>query len=70
MGAAAKTVDERAFTKLLDYLGRVPAVEPAIGHSGDGIGGWWLELSTDIDHPRGKALQKAVHLAYSVCDSM
>ena len=44
-------MDERAFTKLLDYLGRVPAVEPAMGHGDDGAGRWWVKFSIDIDHP-------------------
>jgi hypothetical protein len=41
-------MDDRAFTRLLDYLRRVPAVE-AIGHGADNSG-WWVKLAIDIDH--------------------
>jgi len=44
-------VDERAFTKLLDYLGRVPGVATVIGHGDDGDGRWWVKLLIDIDDP-------------------
>jgi hypothetical protein len=50
-GANAVRVDERAYTKLLDYLGTVPAVDPRVGHGVDGVGRWWVKLSIDIEHP-------------------
>jgi hypothetical protein len=42
-------VDDRAFSKLLDYCRRVPALEP-ISHGKEG-NGWWMKLVIDIDHP-------------------
>jgi hypothetical protein len=43
-------MDDRAFTKLLDYLTTVPAVNPTLSHGDDGNGRWWVQLSIDIDH--------------------
>lgn len=43
-------MDERAFTKLLDYLSAVPSVNP-LSHGSHGNGCWWVKLSIDIDDP-------------------
>ena len=44
-------MDERAFTKLFDYLGRVPAIRQPIGHGSDDDGCWWVKFAIDIAHP-------------------
>jgi hypothetical protein len=44
-------VDDRAFTKLLGYLGRVPAIRSGIAHGADAEGRWWVKFEIDIDHP-------------------
>lgn len=43
-------MDDRAFTKLLEFLGRVPAVQGAIGKGADEEGRWWVKFSIDIGH--------------------
>lgn len=44
-------VDDRAFTKLVDYLERIPAVSPPIGHGIGEDGRWWVKFAIDIEHP-------------------
>ncbi len=44
-------MDDRDLTKLLDYLGRVPAIKTPIGHGTNGNGLWWVKFSIDIEHP-------------------
>lgn len=44
-------MDERAFTKLLDYVGTIPAVYGEVGHGVDGDGQWWVKFSIDVAHP-------------------
>ncbi|MBO2451075.1 hypothetical protein J4573_28525 [Actinomadura barringtoniae] len=43
-------MDDRAFTKLLDYLARVPAVGPSVGHGADDEGRWWVKFEIDTGH--------------------
>lgn len=43
-------MDARAFTKLLDYLERVPATQLPISHGADDQGNWWVKFSLDIGH--------------------
>jgi hypothetical protein len=43
-------VDERAFTKLISYLDRLPGLKGPIGF-GDTDGLWWVKFSLDIDDP-------------------
>lgn len=41
------------FRRLLDYLKKLPAIDPSIG-SGTGTGDgslWWVKFIIDIDHP-------------------
>lgn len=45
------TMDDRAFTKLLTYLERVPAIVGSIGHGADDAGLWWVKFTIDIRHP-------------------
>ncbi len=35
------------FTALLDYLHRVPAIDPRLGHGAEG-GRWWVKLVIDV----------------------
>lgn len=42
-------MDARAFTKLLNYLGRVPAIAGSIGWGADDDGYWWVKFTIDID---------------------
>lgn len=44
-------MDDRAFTSLLDYLERVPAIQMPIGHGVDDDGSWWVKFGIDIGHP-------------------
>jgi len=44
-------MDDRAFTKLLDYLARVPSIGQPIGHGEDGEGRWWVKFGIDLSHP-------------------
>ena len=44
-------MDDRAFTKLTDFLHRVPSIQQPISH-GSEESGWWVKFSLDIDHPR------------------
>jgi hypothetical protein len=56
-------VDDRAFTKLIDFLQRIPAVTGEIGHGDDGEGRWWVSLTIDVDHPLGwHAVQELSHV--------
>lgn len=43
-------MDDRAFTKLVDYLERVPAIRGSIGRGSDEQGGWWVKITIDVDH--------------------
>lgn len=43
-------MDDRAFTKLLEFLDRVPAVQGPIGKGADEEGRWWVKFSIDIGH--------------------
>ena len=43
-------MDDRAFTKLLEFLDRVPAVQGPIGKGADEKGRWWVKFSIDIGH--------------------
>ena len=44
-------MDDRASTKLVEYLRRVPSVDGTIGHGSFDGGGWWVKFSLDISHP-------------------
>jgi hypothetical protein len=43
-------MDDRAFTKLVDYVKRVPGVVGAIGAGGEKGKGWWIKFNIDVDH--------------------
>ena len=43
-------LDDRAFTTLVDYLKKVPAIEGAIGHGSDEEGYWWVKFTIDLSH--------------------
>ena len=42
---------EAGFDSLLDFLGRVPAIDGAIGNGRFDNGNWWVKFGIDIDHP-------------------
>ena len=42
--------DPRAFTSLVDYLQKVPAITGKIGTGDLDSGGWWVKFSIDIEH--------------------
>ena len=44
-------MDDRAFTKIIDFLERVPAIHGSIGKGADDKGYWWIKFSIDIQHP-------------------
>jgi len=44
-------MDDRAFTKLTDYLGRLPAMQQPISHGADDSGHWWVKFALDITNP-------------------
>ena len=43
-------MDTRAFTKLVEYLNRIPSITGAIGSGTYDDGNWWVKFSIDIDH--------------------
>lgn len=43
--------DHRDFDKLLAWLRRVPAMQPAIGTGKFPDGNWWVKFGLDIEHP-------------------
>ncbi len=45
-------MDDRAFTKLTDYLAKIPSVSGSIGHGTSDGGNWWVKFTIDIDHPQ------------------
>ncbi len=46
-------MDERAFTSLVEYLSKIPAIKGEIdsGSGSDSNGLWWVKFSIDLDHP-------------------
>ena len=45
-------MDDRAFTKLTEYLAKIPSVSGSIGHGTLDDGNWWVKLTIDVDHPQ------------------
>lgn len=43
-------VDDRAFSKLIDYLERVPSIRTPIGFGASDEDGWWVKFAIDIEH--------------------
>ena len=50
MRALSVTMDERAFTKLIEFLERVPATIGTIGKGSEEDGRWWVKFEIDIHH--------------------
>ena len=50
MGRWADNMDDRNFTKLVEYLQRVPAITGTIGTGGEKGKRWWVKFNIDIDH--------------------
>ncbi|MFV7770894.1 hypothetical protein [Shewanella marisflavi] len=43
-------MDNRAFTKLVEFLEKVPAISGAIGTGAEDDGRWWVKFDIDINH--------------------
>jgi len=43
-------MDNRAFTKLVEFLEKVPAITGAIGMGAEDDGRWWVKFDIDINH--------------------
>ncbi|MEV3802632.1 hypothetical protein ACK342_02235 [Aeromonas veronii] len=43
-------MDEREFTRLIDFLEKVPAIHGTIGKGYDEDGRWWVKFEIDIHH--------------------
>ncbi|MBX2872216.1 MAG: hypothetical protein KTR30_08950 [Saprospiraceae bacterium] len=43
-------MDERAFSSLVDYLEKIPAVNALISTGVDEQGYWWVKFQINIDH--------------------
>ncbi len=43
-------MDERAFTTIVEYLEKVPAIKSPITTGSDENGFWWVKFQIDIDH--------------------
>jgi len=43
-------MDNRAFTKLLSFLERVPAIQGPISNGSSDDGHWWVKFGIDIHH--------------------
>lgn len=43
-------MDERAFKSLIDYLGKVPAINSPIATGTDEEGFWWIKFQIDIEN--------------------
>lgn len=49
-------------TPLVDYLRRVPAIDPRIGHGAQGDR-WWVKLVIDVRHPLAwRVVQELAHV--------
>lgn len=43
-------MDDRAFTKLIKFLERVPSIQRVIGKGSEADGRWWVKFEIDISH--------------------
>lgn len=43
-------MDSRAFSALLDFFKRVPAIQGSIGSGSEEGGRWWVKFEIDIQH--------------------
>jgi hypothetical protein len=43
-------MDDRAFTALIDFLSKVPAITDTIGKGAEEDGRWWVKFEIDINH--------------------
>jgi hypothetical protein len=58
-----QAVDDRAFSTLLEFLRRVPAIK-WVSHGDDGDGLWWVKFGIDIHHPLAwQVVQEFGHVA-------
>jgi hypothetical protein len=60
--ASASGVTMTDCTPLVDYLRRVPAIDPRIGHGAQGDR-WWVKLVIDVRHPLAwRVVQELAHV--------
>ncbi|TQV65817.1 hypothetical protein FKG94_28020 [Exilibacterium tricleocarpae] len=43
-------MDDRAFTKIIEFLEKVPAITGTIGKGSGDDGCWWVKFTIDINH--------------------
>lgn len=53
-------MDSRAFTKLIEFLEKVPAIKGAIAHGSEESENWWVKFTIDTTH----------HLAWSTVQEL
>lgn len=44
-------MNEKAFQSLVEYLGKIPAINSPIATGTNEEGLWWVKFKIDIDHP-------------------
>lgn len=44
------TMDDRIFTKIVEFLEKVPAIHGATGKGSEDDGCWWVKFYIDINH--------------------
>ena len=44
-------MNEKAFQSLVEYLGKIPAINSSIATGTDEEGLWWVKFQIDIEHP-------------------
>ncbi|HEY8559266.1 MAG TPA: hypothetical protein VIL74_02600 [Pyrinomonadaceae bacterium] len=56
-------MDDRAFETLIEYLEKIPAIQPPVGKGADENGLWWIKFSIDIDDPLAwQVVQEIAHV--------
>lgn len=43
-------MNEKAFTKLVEYLEKIPAIRKGVSSGSDKEGHWWVKFNIDINH--------------------
>ncbi|MCC2616822.1 hypothetical protein LJ739_11270 [Aestuariibacter halophilus] len=43
-------MDNRAYTKLIEFLEKVPAITGSIGYGSEDNESWWVKFTIDINH--------------------
>lgn len=50
MAALSVIMDNRAFSKLIEFLEKVPAIHGTIGKGAEEDGRWWVKFDIDVNH--------------------